>query len=128
MKTLLTLILAFALGLLGAMGIAGSGERTTDPLGIAVSPQTLILNSDQGGRVTVHTDISARLVDRTSLALNGIPATGTGVDACGQIVGFFAEDAIEAMVSPPSAVLTLTGLYLTGEPFEGSDTVRVTEK
>jgi len=102
------------------------GSRTDDPLGVAVSPQTLILNSVQGGTVTAHTDIKASLVDSSSLELNGIAAIGTGVDSTGCIVANFDEVAIKAIVSPPGAILTLTGTLKDGTAFSGSDEVRVT--
>jgi len=104
------------------------GARTDDPLGIAVSPQTLILNSVQGDRVTVHTDIKLSTVDTSSLALNGVPASGAWADATGCLVAGFDEAAVEAIVEPPSAVLTLTGTLKDGTAFSGSDEVRVTLK
>jgi len=94
-------------------------------LGVAVSPQTLLLGSDQGGRVAVHTDIPIRTVNTTTLRLNGVPAKGVGVDALGHVVGLFDEQAIKSIVAPPGAVLTLTGGYKDGTTFSGSDTVRV---
>lgn len=103
------------------------GARSTDPLGVAVSPQKLLLGTMQTGSVKVHTDIPIGLVDRSSLALNGVPATGSYADSLGQIVVVFDEAAIKAIVSPPSTVLTLTGRYTTGESFSGSDTVMVEE-
>ena len=104
------------------------GARTDDPLGIAISPQTLILNSVRGDRVTVHTDIKLSTVDTSSLALNGIPASGAWADATGCLVAGFDEAAVEAIVAPPNATLTLTGLYKDGAGFSGSDEVRVIVK
>lgn len=110
-----------------AVGVAAfCGARTDDPLGIAVSPQTLLLNSSRGGSVSVHTDIKLSAVDTTSLKLNGIPAKGAGADATGCLVASFDEAAVKAIVAPPQATLTLTGLYKDGTAFSGSDTVRVT--
>ena len=99
--------------------------RTTDPLGVAVSPQTFNLNVDQGGYVTVHTAIPASTVDADSLELNGIPVHHTYTDTLGHIVGDFTEELVEAIVSPPGATMTLTGLYADGTPFSGSDDVKV---
>jgi len=101
------------------------GARTDDPLGVAVSPQKLLLGTEQTGSVKVHTGIPFSKVDRSSLYLNGVAATGSYADSLGHIVAVFDEDAIKAIVYIPSTVLTLTGLYVTGEPFAGADTVMV---
>ena len=107
-------------------GAVFSNSRTTDPLGVAVSPQNLLVGSDQGGSVTVHTAIPASTVVGDSMELNGIPVSGIYVDALGHIVGNFNEAAVKAIVAPPTATLVLTGVYLDGTGFSGSDTVRVT--
>ena len=113
------------LGVCGGMVFAGA--RTDDPLGIAVSPQNIILSSVQSGAVTVHTDIPLSSVDTSSLDLNGIPVSGVGADALGHLVARFPEDEVKAIVSPPGATLTLTGNYRLGGSFSGSDTVKVVE-
>lgn len=112
---------------LGAISTAWSNSRTDDPLGVAVSPQMLILGMDQGGAVTVHTAIKYPQVDAGSVTLNGLAAESTWADSCGNLVARFSESAVEAMVAPPSAVLTLEGITVDGTPFAGSDTVRVAE-
>lgn len=120
------MFLACVCGLvLGTTGAALAGERTDDPLGVAVSPLTLLLGEDQGGTVTVHTDIPYRSVDTSTVALNGIPAAWTRVDIQGELVGEFLEADIKAIVTPPEEVLTLTGNYTDGTAWSGSDTVRV---
>ncbi len=106
---------------------SSGGARSTDPLGVAVSPRKLLLGTVQSGSVKVHTDVPIGLVNRSSLALNGVAATGSYADSLGQIVVVFDEADIKAIVSAPSTVLTLTGFYVTGEPFAGSDTVMVEE-
>lgn len=111
-----------------AMGVASqvfSNNRTTDPIGVAVSPQTLVLSVDQGGAVTVHTAVPYPSVVAGSLTLNGIPADATWADNRGNAVARFNEKAVESIVAPPSAVLTLSGMYTSGGSFSGSDTVRV---
>lgn len=128
MSTLLPLLMSLFLGFLSLLGVVSGREDTSDLREILVSPQTLILNSDQGGTITVHTDVAARLVDHASLTLNEVSAKGTGVDSRGQIAGLFCESEIEALVNLPSAVLILDGRYPTGESFSGSDTVRVAVK
>ena len=113
-------------GLVSGGLVTRAGERTDDPLGVAVSPQTLLLGAVQSGRVTVHTDIPLSTVATDSLALNGLPAIGAFADALGHLVAVFDESAVKALAAPPALVLTLTGAYRTGERFAGSDTVRVT--
>ncbi len=102
-----------------------SNSRTDDSLGIAVSPQTLILSLDQGGAVTVHTAIRYSDVNTGGLTLNNVPADSTWADDRGNLVARFSERAVEAIVAPPSAVLTLEGAMTDGSPFAGSDSVRV---
>jgi len=123
LATSFTAVLFLAAAL--TMGNAFPNARTDDPLGVAVSPQMLLLSSDQGGEVTVHTAIPLSSVDRASVALDGIAATGTGADACGNLVAKFCEADVKAIVSPPEATLTLTGVLTSGETFSGSDTVKV---
>ena len=113
---------------LGCVSSVLSNARTDDPLGVAVSPQTLLLQTPQSGTVTVHTQIPLGDVDRTSLELNGVEVIHTYADANGHLVATFDEQAIEAIVSPPGAILTLTGLYKDGSSFEGSDAVRVVDQ
>jgi hypothetical protein len=102
----------------------GNGN-TDDPLGVAISPQTLLTESVQGGSVVVHTKIPYSTVDRHSVQLEGVDAVRTKADLTGALVAYFREADIKVLVSPPEATLTLTGLYLDGTPFEGSDTVKV---
>ncbi len=118
---------AVVLCVLAVVSQAWSNSRTDDPLGIAVSPQTLILSLDQGGAVTVHTAIKYSAVQPASLTLNGVAATSTWADSRGNVVARFNESQVEATVAPPSAELTLEGLMKDGSPFAGSDTVRVIE-
>ncbi|GMU20147.1 MAG: hypothetical protein AMXMBFR13_02460 [Phycisphaerae bacterium] len=111
--------------ILALAGYAWSNNRTTDPIGVAVSPQTLVLSKDQGGAVTVHTAIPLSQVDPVGLALSGVPADAVWADDRGNLVCRFSETAIEAIVSPPRAVLTLVGNRIDGSVFSGSDSVRV---
>ena len=113
-------------GLIGQAFSNGSG-RTDDPLGVAVSPQTLLLSMDQGGRITVHTTIPWGSVDRNTLALNGVQVSSVGADSLGHLVANFDEAVIKSIVAPPQAVMTLTGDYTDGTTFSGSDVVRVVD-
>jgi hypothetical protein len=125
-KTIInTCIITIVLGLAGTVF---SNNRTDDPLGVAVSPQTLLLGCDQGGYVVVHTKIPYGSVDRTSLELIGVAVSWTKFDDCGNLVAYFDEDAVKAIVTPPTEVMTLTGVLKNGVPFEGSDPVRVIQR
>lgn len=106
--------------------LASAGNRSDDPLEVAVSPQMLLLGAEQTGVVKVHTDIPLSAVDTDTLALNGVPAIGAYADALGELVSVFDEKEIKAIVAPPGAELTLTGEYVNGEPFAGTDAVSVT--
>jgi hypothetical protein len=119
------LIVASVAAVLSAAVLAYAGARSDDALGIAVSPQMLLLGTTQSA-VKVHTDIPYSSVAKSTLELNGLAASGSYADALGNLVAVFSESAVKQMVSPPSAVLTLTGQYLDGEPFSGSDRVMVT--
>ncbi len=101
------------------------GPEEDDPLGIQVSPQTLLLSQDQPGEVIVHTSIPLADVDCPTVTLNDLPVQSVHADLQGHIVAEFDEEAVKAMVAPPEATLTLSGLYKWGERFTGSDTVRV---
>jgi len=85
----------------------------------------MILNYDQGGTVTVHTDIPYSSVDKASLELSGIAVRGTKADSRGCLVAMFVEAEVKAIVSVPSTTLTLTGRTKDGASFAGSDTVLV---
>lgn len=119
------LVVCLTAVLLVAAVAAFPGNRSEDPLGVAVSPQTLILNWEQGGSVTVHTDIPYSIVDTESLDLSGVPVWWTKADDRGCLVAFFPEEEVKAIVAPPSAVLTLSGFTVEDEEFAGSDTVTV---
>jgi len=112
-------------GLLVLLAFALAGAQDSMTVVTAVSPQTMILGSDQGTSVTVHAEIPYSTVDKTSLTLNGIPAKGSKSDNRGELVAFFNEEAVKSIVSVPSATLTLEGLTTAGGAFSGSDTVRV---
>lgn len=114
------------------VGSAYSNNRTDDPLGIAVAPHTLILSKNQGA-VSVHTYIPYSAVDLNSLVLESdVPGTDslepvwTKADDRGNLVAYFAETDVEAIVATPVTALTLSGvLGPDDEPFSGSDEVNV---
>ena len=110
-----------------------SGNRT-DMIGteIVVSPQTLVLDWDQGGKVTVHTNIPYADVNKPSLTLNGVPMASMWSDSRGCLVLGFNEIAVEGTVVVGTATLTLTGSYTSDKGVavvvNGSDTVTVIKK
>ena len=92
---------------------------------IAVAPQTMLLSSIQSGEVTVHVEIAHSRVDCATITMNGVPVMWTKADSRGELVAKFDEEMVKGVVEVPSTVLTLKGLTVEGEPFEGSDEVRV---
>ena len=91
---------------------------------IQVSPASLILDSP-GTWVTVHADIAYSDVDSATLTMNGVELVYSKSDNRGQLVVKFARADIQNIVSPPEATLTLTGLTVYGEPFTGSEVIKV---
>ena len=114
--------LGFGLALLVS---AAPTDATAGDVAVVVAPKTLLLSELQGGEITVHATIAYSQVDCATLTLNGIPVTWTKADSRGELVAKFDEAAVKAIVSAPSAVLTLKGATVDGEAFEGSATVRV---
>ena len=126
MKKWIVSLSVVLLGIGVLFGEAFSGAENGEVY-ILVSPQTLLLSSTQGGWVTVHAAIPYNQVDTFSVELSGVPAGTTKADARGDLVAKFDEDAIKALVSPPSAVLALTGVTVDGEAIYGEDEVQVRE-
>jgi len=112
----------------GAITGLGGIDRTAQGIVVAIAPHTLLLGSDQGGSVVVHADIPYNQVDTSTLVLDGIAAASTKPDCCGNLVAYFDEAAVKAIVAAPSATLTLTGETQVGAPFDGSDTVQVRQR
>jgi len=97
-----------------------------DELCITISPNTLVLSSEDT-IVTVHSNIPYYSVDRLSLTLNGIPATYSKSDACGDLVVKFGRADVKDIVEPGIATLTLSGTFNDGSDFAVSDTITVRE-
>jgi hypothetical protein len=91
-----------------------------------VSPATIVLSSF-AECVTIHTDIPLSTVDRSSVTMNGLVPYLIKSDARGQLVAKFDAALVKAIVAPPSATLTLSGVTITGDSFTGSRTVPVRE-
>jgi len=94
---------------------------------LRISPNTIVIGSP-GDWVTAHTDIAFSSVNTATVSLNGVPAAWTLADNKGNLVAKFVRDDVENIVSPPDALLSLTGMTIEGEYFSGSDVVRVIER
>ena len=103
-------------------------NKATDGEGfcITISPKTLFLGSEDT-IVTVHSNIPYGAVDTATLTLDGIPATFSKSDACGDLVVKFGRADVKGIVSPGIATLTLFGQLKDGSPFEASDSITVRE-
>lgn len=112
-----------ALVLLAVAAFAATPPTVMD-IYLKLSPAALVIGGP-GEWVTAHTDIAFSSVDGTSVALAGIEAVSVFADDRGQLVAKFRQADIEALVAPPSATLTLTGLTVDGVSFAGTDTIRV---
>lgn len=117
--------LVLALVLLSLAAYAAAPPTVVSIL-LKLSPDALVIGGP-GEWVTAHTDIAFSAVDRGSVELSGVAAVSVFADNRGQLVAKFRRGDIEAIVSPPSATLTLTGLTVDGASFAGSDTIRVME-
>ena len=109
-----------------------SAEARADRLiNVKISPQTVNLQFE-GEWVTVHTNIPYGLVDRDTVALDGIPADLTKYDDRGYLVAKFKvatlSDYLRGFLDEGSATLTLSGQTIYGDCFSGSDTVRVIDQ
>ena len=93
---------------------------------ITISPNTLALSSEDT-IVTVHSNIPYGIVDTVTLTLNGIPATYTKADACGDLVVKFGRADVKDIVEPGIATLTLSGKLKDGSDFQASDTITIKE-
>ena len=116
------LVVCVAVGLLAVDALSWHLEG--EGVQIAISPQSFVLKSPDTW-VTVHTNLSLGAVDRDTVELSGVPASLTKADSRGNLVAKFHPAAIAAIVEPPEATLTLTGLMENGTPFSGSDTIAV---
>ena len=116
-----------AFGLFATEAHPGPAAQDTDveQIEITISPKALVLGPCGGPWVTVHTDIPYSAVQSSSLELGGVGVAWTKADSLGNLVAKFAEADIEAIVSPPSVTLEMTGQTKLGTLFAGSDTIRV---
>ena len=129
MKTSLAAVCVLCLASVLFVGNAFSSQgyqnaADSEAIQIKISPNTIILGSDVVW-VTVHTNIPLSKVDCSTLELNDIRVAWTKADAKGNLVAKFHYSKVEAIVQPPQATLTLTGVTKDGVLFSGSDTVAV---
>ena len=124
---MLACLSGMVMGLYGPGTFCQASAENTIGISITVSPSTIVLGTDKGDRVTVHTDIPLAAVDRESLALSGVAPILVKADDRGNLVAKFDQESIEAIVAPPKATLVLTGTTIENGVFCGSDDVRVIE-
>jgi hypothetical protein len=93
-------------------------------IGIKVSPHIIAMRSNAEW-ITVHTTLRYSLAETSTIALNEIPVVSAFADDRGNLVAKFRMADVRAIVAPPSATLTLTGMTRDSEPFTGSETVEV---
>ena len=94
---------------------------------IDISPATLNIQSS-GTVVTVHTDISYYAVAFTTVYLNGVAIKSWKADDRGYFVAKFSMDAIktvDGLIIGDDNTLTLVGVTTDGDPFVGTDDIRV---
>ena len=91
---------------------------------IQVAPATIVLKAPCP-HVTIHAEMPYSSVADNTVQINGLDADATFPDDCGNLVARIAFEKITALVEPPEAQITLTGMTEDGVQFEGMDTVRV---
>jgi hypothetical protein len=110
-----------------ACGVTYGDDVKPFTISVTISPKTVVLGSS-GQWITAHTNIALSSVDCSSLTLNGIPVAWTEADAQGNLVAKFHKAEVEEIVSPPAAVLVLSGVTKNGVGFSGADDVVVIEQ
>lgn len=126
------------IAMLGVAAWTGGIQADEDygAVAIVVSPKVINLDSDVD-RLTVHSDIPLRLVDRASLVftLDGeidLPIEAVFADARGDLVlkltwdvGALGEEKVEELVANGRAEFTLDGATTEGESLFGACVVPV---
>jgi hypothetical protein len=126
MKRFQLAALLVCLTVIGTGLVMANKASDGDGFCITVSPNTLVLSSEDT-IVTVHSNIPYGIVNTVSLTLDGIPATFTKADACGDLVVRFNRADVKGIVTPGTATLTLSGELDDGTPFAASDDITVRE-
>ena len=121
-------VITFALAIAMCFsGVAHSVDRWENT--ITVSPKVLV-PAFSGTYISVHSIIPASQVIGSSLYIevNGegpIQAAYVYVDDCGNIAAKFNIDDVNDYIAPPTAVITLFGIYDSGEEFSAEAIVGV---
>ena len=124
MRKLSWVAMAVLMAVVGGSLVVANQASDGEGYCITISPKTLALVSEDTV-VTVHSNIPYSTVNTVSLTLNGIPATFTKADACGDLVVKFGRADVKGIVEPGKALLTLSGALKDGTAFEASDTITV---
>ncbi len=105
----------------------GPGVQAEDAMldvEIVVAPNVVYMAS-QGVWVTVHADIAWSTVVASEVTLNDLPVKVAFADNRGDLVAKFPLDSVKEILVEGEMVLTLKGTTLSGQDFEGTDTIRV---
>jgi hypothetical protein len=128
MRNLIVLATAVALTfLLAVVPVSRVLADDVIPIEIQVSPATILIGSDEGEWVTVHTDIAYDLVAKATVELNGVTINWSKADNQGNFVAKFISSDIRDIVAPGDVELTLSGVTTVGDVFSGTTVVRVVE-
>ena len=120
-KKLVAISIGCVLAGLAGLAMGNSGVKDEAPAMMA-SPQTIVLS--KVSEITVHTNIPASSVDRTTVTLNDADATAVWADDCGHLAARF--NVVDLALEPGEAVtLTLDGDCGEGGTFSVDDVVRV---
>ena len=124
MKKSLSVLVVVLMVVVGTSFVMANKASEGEGFCITISPKTIVLSSVDT-IVTVHSNIPYGTVDTVTLTLNGIPATFSKADACGDLVVKFGRADVKNIVEPGIAILTLSGELKDGSLFEASDTITV---
>jgi len=122
-KPLIAAVLICAIMALAATTtvLANSAVKGNEP-GMMVSPQTIVLAKTNA--VTVHTNIPATSVAAETVTLDDVAPLAVWADDCGDLAARFDVDAL-TLIPARQVLLTLRGVYTSGDTFAAEDTVRV---
>lgn len=110
--------------LISSIGTTPATAQSPMDVHIDIAPHTIVLSS-AAECVTVHAEIALSAVDAGSVRLEHLTPYLVKADSRGELVAKFDSEAVKAIVAPPSATMTLTGMTKDGQPFSGTATVAV---
>ena len=126
----LLVILTLGSAIVGGQGVSASNAVED---GIDVAPNVLNIQSS-GTVVTVHTDMPYSAVVGATVTLNDVEIDWWKADNQGFFVAKFVMDEIKALADSGDLVvgqmneLTLKGLTVNGDEFQGSQDILVIDK